>query len=64
LTEGIGKALASAIKDKAAPGRERQGRHIFLNQHRRTIFSKLTEMPCIGIGRLASECGISQNTVE
>ena len=64
MTEGIGKALASAIKDNVAPVRERQGRHIFLNQHRRDIFSKLTATPCIGIGRLASECGISQNTVE
>ncbi|MDO9537296.1 MAG: hypothetical protein Q7J68_03145, partial [Thermoplasmata archaeon] len=64
MPEGIGKALASAIKDDVPPVAGRGGRHIFQNQHRRDIFSKLTLTPCIGIARLASELGIAQNTVE
>ncbi|MBA3045093.1 MAG: hypothetical protein KKH41_02485 [Candidatus Thermoplasmatota archaeon] len=64
MTDGIGKALASAIKEPAAAGPDRRGRHIFQNHHRRCIFSVLTMMPCVGTGRLASECGISQSTAE
>ena len=63
MTEGIGKALASAIKDPSATGAERRGRHIFRNQHRRDIFSLLTMKPCASILRIASELGLSGNTV-
>jgi len=65
MSKGVGKALASAIKDedvKAAT--KKSSRHIFLNPHRRDIYSAITLKPCIGIGQLASITGITQNTVE
>ena len=65
MVKGVGKALASAIKDddvqKAA---KKSSKHIFLNQHRREIYSVLTLTPCIGISQLASKTGIALNTVE
>lgn len=64
MNEGIGKALANAIKDETEPIPEKRGRHIFLNSHRRKIFSMLTNNPCMGIVELASECGLAPNTVE
>jgi len=64
MSEGIGKALATAIKNEAKPVSEKRGRHIFLNPHRRRIFSLLTNNPGMGVVYLASECGIAQNTVE
>ena len=64
MTDGIGKALASAIKDEAEPASEKRGRHIFHNQHRRCIFSLLTMNPCLGLVDLASKCGIAPNTAE
>jgi predicted transcriptional regulator len=64
MTDSIGKALASAIKEPVAAGSEKRGGHIFQNRHRRDIFSVLTLMPCIGVSRISAECGISQNTVK
>jgi DNA-binding MarR family transcriptional regulator len=64
VSEGIGKALAIAIKDETEPMPEKRGRHVFLNTHRRRIFSILTANPCMGVVELASECGLAQNTVE
>jgi predicted transcriptional regulator len=63
VSEGIGKALANAIKDGAGPIPEKRGRHVFLNSHRRCIFSLLTTSPCMGVVELASKCGLAQNTV-
>ena len=65
MSKGVGKALASAMKDdgiKAAA--KKSSRHIFLNLHRRDIYSALSLTPCIGISQLASRTGIAQNTVE
>jgi predicted transcriptional regulator len=64
MTDSIGKALASAIKEPVAAVADKRGGHIFQNRHRRDIFSVLTLMPCIGVSRISSECGISQNTVK
>jgi predicted transcriptional regulator len=64
VSEGIGKALAIAIKDESEPIPEKRGRHVFLNSHRRRIFSMLTTNPCMGVVELAHECGLAQNTVE
>jgi DNA-binding MarR family transcriptional regulator len=64
LSDGIGKALANAIKDDAEPIPEKRGRHVFLNSHRRRIFSILTNNPCVGVVELASECRLAPNTVE
>ena len=64
MSEGIGKALANAIKDEAEPIPEKRGRHVFQNSHRRRIFSILTANPCMGVVEIASECGLAQNTVE
>ena len=65
MAKGVGKALASAIKDEdVQAAAKKSSRHIFLNVHRREIYSALTLTPCIGIGQLASKTGIAQNTVE
>ncbi len=65
MNKGLGKALASAIKDdEAQAAAKKSSRHIFLNSHRRDIYSTLTLTPCIGISQLASRTGIAQNTVE
>lgn len=64
MTEGIGKALASAIKEDTPPVSESRGGNTFLNLHRRSIFSLLTLNPCIGITELAEKCGLAPNSVE
>jgi len=65
MSKGLGKALASAIKDDdVQAATKKSSRHIFLNLHRRNIYSALTLTPCIGISQLASKTGIAQNTVE
>ncbi|MFO7619276.1 MAG: helix-turn-helix domain-containing protein [Thermoplasmata archaeon] len=63
MTDGIGKALASAIKEPSVAGTEKRGRHIFRNQHRRDIFSLLTMTPCVSVLKIASDLGLSGNTV-
>jgi predicted transcriptional regulator len=63
-SEGIGKALATAIKDDAVPARERRGTHIFQNSRRREIFTLLTTSPCLGTSELAARCGLAKNSVE
>ncbi|MCK5024721.1 MAG: hypothetical protein KAR56_03805, partial [Thermoplasmata archaeon] len=64
MVKGVGKALASAIKDEdVRAAAKRSSKHIFLNAHRRTVYSALTLTPCIGISQLASRTGIAQNTV-
>lgn len=65
MSKGLGKALASAMKDgeiQAASGKS--SRSIFLNPHRRNIFSALTLTPCVGLGQLASVTGVSPSTAE
>ena len=65
MSKGVGKALASAIKDEdVQKATKKSSKHIFLNQHRRDIYSALTLTPCIGISQLASRTNIAQNTVE
>lgn len=65
MSRGVGKALASAIKDEGVQAAvKKSSKHIFLNPHRREIYSALTLIPCIGIGQLASRTGIARNTVE
>ena len=65
MAKGLGKALASAIKDDGIKeSAKKSSRHIFLNPHRKAIFSALTLTPCIGISSLAERTGIAQNTVE
>lgn len=65
MSKGVGKALASAIKDDdIQAAAKKSSRHIFLNLHRRNIYSALTLTPCIGISQLASRTKIAQNTVE
>ena len=65
MGRGVGKALESALKDEGElETKKGAGKHIFLNPHRRDIFSTLTLTPCIGIGQLAEKTGIVQNTVE
>ena len=64
MTEGIGKALASAIKDEPQPSSESRSGQTFQNQHRRSIFSLLTLNPCIGIAELAEKCALAPNSVE
>ncbi len=65
MNTGVGKALASAMKDdEMQVSAKKSNRHIFLNSHRRDIYSALTLTPCIGISQLASRTGIAQNTVE
>lgn len=65
MNKGVGKALASAMKDDDVQAATRKSsRHIFLNSHRRDVYSALTLTPCIGISQLASRAGISQNTAE
>ncbi len=64
MSKGVGKALASAIKDEEIKtAAKKSSRHIFFNSHRRNIYSALTLTPCIGISQLASRTGIAQNTV-
>ncbi len=64
MSKGVGKALASAIKDEDVQASvKKSSKHIFLNSHRREIYSALTLTPCIGISQLASRTGIAQNTV-
>ena len=64
MSKGLGKALASAIKDEEVQAAaKKSSRHIFLNAHRRSIYSTLTLTPCIGVSQLASRTGIAQNTV-
>ncbi|MDD4307542.1 MAG: winged helix-turn-helix transcriptional regulator [Thermoplasmata archaeon] len=64
MTEGIGKALASAIKDGNEPVSGKHTGLIFQNQHRRDIFTSLTLNPCAGLSDIASRCRISPNTAE
>lgn len=65
MNRGVGKALASAMKDEEnQAAAKKSSRHIFLNSHRREIYSTLTLTPCMGISQLASRTGIAQNTVE
>ena len=65
MVKGVGKALASAIKDDdVQAAAKKSSKHIFLNAHRRNIYSTLTLTPCIGISQLASRTGIASNTVE
>ncbi len=64
MTDSIGKAFASAIKEPVVSAEEKRGGHVFQNRHRRDIFSKLTMMPCIGVSRISAECGISPNTAK
>ena len=65
MSKGLGKALASAIKDEEVQtAAKKSSRHIFLNTHRRNVYSALALTPCIGISQLASRTGIAQNTVE
>ncbi|MCK5310139.1 MAG: winged helix-turn-helix transcriptional regulator [Thermoplasmata archaeon] len=65
MVKGVGKALASAIKDEdVQASAKKSSKHIFLNSHRRDIYSALTLTPCIGISQLASRTDIAQNTVE
>lgn len=63
MTEGIGKALASAIKVDRPPEPGRVRGSLFSNPHRRRIFSALTLAPCTPPAALASGIGISQNSV-
>ena len=64
MSEGVGKALANAIRDELPAPAEGRGRHLFQNSRRRSIFTLLTENPCMGIGALASRIGLSKNAVK
>lgn len=64
MSEGIGKAMASAMKEEPALSVHGRGRHLFQNPNRRAIFTALTENPCLGIGVLASRTGLSNNAVK
>ena len=65
MSRGVGKALASAIKDDDTRiAAKRSRKHIFINPHRRDIYSALTLTPCIGISQLALTTGIAHNSVE
>lgn len=64
MSEGIGKALANAIKDEPTVTAEGRGRHLFQNSNRRSVFTLLTENPCLGVGTLASIAGLSKNSVK
>ncbi len=64
MSKGLGKALASALEDPEEKRAEHgTSKHIFLNGHRREIFSKLTMTPCIGAPQISSELGLGQSTV-
>jgi predicted transcriptional regulator len=63
MTEGIGKALASAIKEERVEPRGGPGGDLFSNRFRREIFSRLTLAPCAGVGPLVSGLGISRSSV-
>ncbi len=64
MSEGIGKALANAIRDEPVLAAEARGRHVFQNSNRRGVFTLLTENPCMGVGMLASITGLSKNSVK
>ena len=64
MTEGIGKALATAIKEPATPEQDKAGALVFQNRNRRRLFSALTLTPCIGVVRLAEREDMAKNTVK